>query len=135
LNSIIRLGAVASPFSSGNPADIGKKECKMAWTATNLVIQIIFGILGGHAAAAATKEHSFGALGHTIVGAIGGGLSGCFLQTIAGTLVTGTGDVMASNPVEQAVIQGLTGAVAGGIAVLAVGMIKLGIDNYKASNH
>ena len=107
----------------------------MAWTVTNLVIQIIFGILGGHAAAAATKEFNFGALGHTIAGAIGGILSGCFLQTIAGTLVTGTGDVMASNPVEQAVIQGLTGAVAGGIAVLLVGVIKLGMDHTKTPNH
>jgi hypothetical protein len=107
----------------------------MTWTVTNLAIQIIFGILGGHAAAAATKEHNFGALGHTIAGAIGGGLSGYFLQTIAGTLVTGTGDIMASNPMEQAVIQGLTGAVAGGIAVLVVGMIKLGIDHHKIPNH
>ena len=98
------------------------------------MIQIVFGILGGHAAAIATKEFSFGALGHTIAGAIGGGLSGFFLQTIAGNLVTGGGDAMATNPVEQAVTQGLTGAVAGGIAVLVVGMIKAGIDQHEASD-
>jgi uncharacterized membrane protein YeaQ/YmgE (transglycosylase-associated protein family) len=56
----------------------------MTWTFTNLVIQIIAGILGGHAAAAASKEHGFGALGHTIVGAVGGGLSGAFFQTRCG---------------------------------------------------
>ncbi|MGD0632809.1 MAG: hypothetical protein ABSA13_00830 [Beijerinckiaceae bacterium] len=106
----------------------------MTWTVANLVIQIIFGILGGHAAAAATKEFNFGALGHTIAGAIGGGLSGFFLQTVAGNLVTGGGDLTATNPVEQAVTQGLTGAVAGGIAVLAVAMIKFGIDQHRASN-
>ena len=34
----------------------------MVWTTTNLVIQIIAGILGGNVAALASKEHSFGAL-------------------------------------------------------------------------
>ena len=38
----------------------------MVWATTNLVIQIIAGILGGHAAALASKEHSFGVFGHTI---------------------------------------------------------------------
>jgi hypothetical protein len=42
----------------------------MEWTLTNLWIQIVAGILGGHAAAAATKEYSFGALGHTLAGMI-----------------------------------------------------------------
>ncbi len=65
----------------------------MAWTVTNLVIQIIAGSIGGHAAAAASKEHSFGALGHTIAGAVGGALSGYFLQTIVATVVTGKGAV------------------------------------------
>jgi len=57
------------------------------------VIQIIVGILGGHAAATAAKEHSFGAIGHTIVGALGGGLSGYFLQTFAGMVVTAGGSL------------------------------------------
>jgi len=48
---------------------------------TNVFIQIVAGILGGHAAAAAANEHSFGVFGHTIVGAGGGCLSGLFLQT------------------------------------------------------
>jgi len=65
----------------------------MNWTTTNLIIQIIAGILGGHGAAVASKEHSFGALGHTIAGAVGGAVSGYFLQTIVGTVVTGTGDI------------------------------------------
>ncbi|MDR3487949.1 MAG: hypothetical protein P4M05_23995 [Bradyrhizobium sp.] len=107
----------------------------MTWTFTNLVIQTIMGCLGGNAAAAVTKEYNFGTLGHSAVGAIGGGLSGLFLQTVAGTLVTGTGDAMASSPVEQAVLQGLTGAVAGGIAVLLTGIVKLGIDDHKTPSH
>ena len=61
----------------------------MTWTITNLAIQIIAGIIGGHGAAAASKEHSFGVLGHTIVGAVGGAISGYFLQTFVGTVVNG----------------------------------------------
>ncbi len=107
----------------------------MTWTATNLVIQIICGIFGGHAAAVAIKDHNFGALGHTIVGAIGGGISGCFLQTLVGTMVTGAGSVNTSSPAEQAVLQGLAGAVVGGIAVLVGGIIKHSIDQYKTPSH
>ena len=38
----------------------------MTWTVTNLVIEIIAGVVGAHAIAAAAKEHSFGVIGHTI---------------------------------------------------------------------
>ncbi len=70
----------------------------MTWTITNLVIEIIAGIIGGHGAAAASKEHSFGVLGHTIAGAVGGAISGYFLQTLVGTVVNGTGDSPARRP-------------------------------------
>jgi uncharacterized membrane protein YeaQ/YmgE (transglycosylase-associated protein family) len=105
----------------------------MTWTFTNLVIQIIAGILGGHAAAVAAKEHSFGALGHTIVGAVGGALSGAFLQTFAGTLVNANGNLNEPTAVEQAVLQGLAGAAAGGIVTLVVGFIKHSIDQHEPS--
>jgi uncharacterized membrane protein YeaQ/YmgE (transglycosylase-associated protein family) len=55
----------------------------VTWTATNLVVQIIAGIFGGNAISAAAKEHSFGMLGHTVAGAVGGAFSGYFLQTLA----------------------------------------------------
>jgi uncharacterized membrane protein YeaQ/YmgE (transglycosylase-associated protein family) len=99
-------------------------EIKMPWTLTNLVIQIITGILGGHAAAAASKEHSFGALGHTIAGAVGGALSGTFFQTLIGTMVTASGSMAEPTAFEQALIQGVTGAVVGGVCTLLVGLIK-----------
>jgi hypothetical protein len=105
----------------------------MTWTFTNLVIQIIAGILGGHAAAKGAKEHSFGALGHTVVGAVGGGLSGAFFQTFVGTMVTAGGSLTEPTVVEQSVLQGLTGAAAGGIVTLAVGFIKHGIEHHKSS--
>jgi uncharacterized membrane protein YeaQ/YmgE (transglycosylase-associated protein family) len=105
----------------------------MTWTVTNLVIQIIAGILGAHAAATAAKEHSFGALGHTIVGALGGALSGHFLQTLASTVVTGSGSINEPTAVEQAVLQGLTGAAAGGITMLAVGFVRHNMEQEKRS--
>src|SRR5262245_60079084 len=99
----------------------------MAWTATNLVIQIIAGVLGGHAAAAAAKEHSFGLVGHTIAGAVGGALGGLFLQTLAATMVTSTGALGEPTTVENAVVQGITGAAAGACVTLIVGLVKHGM--------
>jgi hypothetical protein len=107
----------------------------MTWTLANLVIQVVTGILGGHAAAAAVKEHGFGLLGHTIAGAVGGGLSGCFLQTIAATVVTASGSVGEPTLVESAVVQGLTGAVAGAAATLVVGLLKHSIDQHRSQKN
>ncbi len=104
----------------------------MAWTVTNLIVQIIAGILGGHAAAAVLKEHGFGVLGHTISGAAGGAVSGYFLQTIVGIVVNGTGEVQqGSDIVTQWVLQGLAGLVAGAIVTMAVGLLKHGIDQHR----
>jgi hypothetical protein len=101
----------------------------MEWTLTNFWIQVVGGVLGAHGAAtAAAKEHSFGAIGHTVVGALGGALGGFFLQTLATTMVTGTGSLNEPRIVEVVVLQGLTGAVVGGIAMLLVGFIKHSID-------
>lgn len=107
----------------------------MAWTISNLVIQIITGIVGGHAAAAAAHEHDFGAFGHTIVGALGGGLSGYFLQTLASTMVTASGSLNEPTLVEQSVLQGLTGAAAGGILTLVAGFLKHSIETHKAGKN
>jgi hypothetical protein len=38
----------------------------MNWTLTNFLIEMIAGIVGGHAIAVVAKEHNFGALRHTI---------------------------------------------------------------------
>jgi uncharacterized membrane protein YeaQ/YmgE (transglycosylase-associated protein family) len=104
----------------------------MTWTVTNLVIQITTGMVGGNLAAVLAKEHSFGALGHTIVGLSGGALSGYFLQILAGTVVTANGSVNEPTLVEQAILQGLTGAAAGAILVLVVGFVKHSIDQHRA---
>jgi uncharacterized membrane protein YeaQ/YmgE (transglycosylase-associated protein family) len=104
----------------------------MEWTVTNVWIQIICGIVGGHIAATITKEHNFGAIGHTVGGAIGGGISGYFFQSLAATMVTETGSQQPSRLFDQYVIQALTGAIAGGIAVLLVGLIRHSIDHHKS---
>jgi uncharacterized membrane protein YeaQ/YmgE (transglycosylase-associated protein family) len=44
----------------------------MIWTSTNLVIQIVTGVLGAHFAASAAEEHGFGFFGHTLAGLVGG---------------------------------------------------------------
>jgi len=104
----------------------------MTWTATNLLIQVIAGVVGGLAAAVLAKEHSFGTVGHIVTGALGGAFSGYFLQTLAGTMVTGAGTVNESDPVSGAILQGVAGLVAGAIVTLIVGFVKHSMDQHKA---
>jgi hypothetical protein len=103
------------------------------WTPTNLVIQVITGILGGHAAAVAAKEHSIGAVGHTLTGLIGGASSGFSLQTPASTVVTRSGGLNEPRMVEVIILQGLTGAPAGAIVTLATGFTKHALDHNKSN--
>ena len=67
----------------------------MIWTTSNLIIQIVTGILGGHFAATLAREHSFGFIGHTLTGLIAGAFSGYFLQSLAATVVTANGSLPA----------------------------------------
>ena len=104
----------------------------MTWTLTNLVIEIIAGIVGAHIISAAAKEHHFGAIGHTVAGAVGGALSGYFLQTLAATVVNSTGEVQQdANAVTQWLLQVLTGLAAGAIVTMAVGFAKHSVDQHR----
>lgn len=79
----------------------------MTWTTTNLIIESAAGILGGNAISAAVQEHSFGVLGHSLAGALGGAFSGYFLQTLAATIVNSTGEVRPNaDPVTQGCCKG-----------------------------
>ena len=109
-----------------------KKSYTMTWTLTNLVIEIIAGIVGGHAIAAVAKEHSFGALGHTITGALGGAFSGYFLQTLAALLVDSTGEAyQRADQVTLWFIQAITGLVAGAILTMAFGFGKQTFEQHR----
>ncbi len=90
---------------------------------TNLMVQIVAGLGGAHLTAVALQDHRFGWLGHSLVGVLAGALSGYFLQEIAVTVVTGSGSVNQPKLTEVAVIEVLTGAVAGAIAMAAVGFL------------
>ena len=109
----------------------------MIWTSTNLVIQIVTGILSAHFAATAAKEHSFGFVGHTLVGAVGGALSGYFLQRLAVTVtvVTADGSLNELTAADNAVLQGLAGIAAGGCLMLVVGFIKHSIEHHRSQNN
>jgi hypothetical protein len=96
----------------GNPVD---------WT-TALTVQIVAGFAGAHFAATALHEHRFGWIGHSLVGLIAGALSGWLLQTIVLTVVTGSGSTNELRPVEAIVIEAMTGAVVGAIAMASVGL-------------
>ena len=81
----------------------------------------------------AAKEHSFGVIGHTIAGAVGGAFSGYFLQTLAATVVNSTGEVQQdADAVTQWLLQGFTGLAAGAILTMAMGFAKHSIDQHKA---
>jgi hypothetical protein len=101
----------------------------MSWTLWGLAVQTIAGFCGAHAVASAAHEHRFGFIGHGIAGLVGGALSGTFLQEAAITMVTGSGSEYPSTVAEIAVTQALTGAVAGGILMLAIGFLR-GADSH-----
>ena len=94
----------------------------MDWT-TNLIVQIAAGFVGAHLAAAALHEQRFGWLGHSLVGAIAGSLSGDSLQSAVLTVVTGSGSLNKLRTGEAAIIEVLTGGSAGAIATAAVGFL------------
>jgi hypothetical protein len=94
----------------------------MDWT-TNLIVQIVTAFAGAHLAATALHEYRFGWVGHSLVGLIAGALSGYFLQTIVLTVVTGSGSLNEPGVADAAIIEALTGAVVGAIAMAAVGFL------------
>ena len=77
-------------------------------------------------AASVSHEHRFGFIGHSLAGLVGGALSGSFLQSLATTILNGSGSENSSSAAEIAVIHVVTGGVAGAIAMFAVGIFKKG---------
>jgi hypothetical protein len=91
----------------------------MTWTLINFLIEKIAGIVRGHAIAAAAKEQSFGALGHSVTGALGGAFSGYFLRTLAATVADSTGEINRhADQVKKWFIQAMAGLAAGAILTM-----------------
>ena len=93
----------------------------MTWTMTNLVIEIMAGIAGAHIVANAAREYSFGALGRSVVGAIGGCVGGYFFD--AAMVVNGSNALYQSRLLDQAMAHTLTATATGGILILATSFV------------
>jgi hypothetical protein len=78
------------------------------------------------------QEHSFGAFGHAVVGALGGALSGYFLQVRVIAVVDFNGDVrLPSDQVTQWFVLAIAGLVAGAILVMAAGLAKHMVEHHR----
>lgn len=93
----------------------------MTWTMTNLVIEIIAGIVGAHIVALGARVSNFGALGRSVVGAIGGYVGGYLLD--AAMVLNGSNALYVSRPLDQTMAQSLTAAATGGILILAISFV------------
>ena len=83
----------------------------MSETLINLIIQIIAGVGGGHAAGATVKNYTLGGIGNTIAGAIGGAAGGQLLQELVPTLASAASNVDIAALVGQVVGGGVGGAI------------------------
>ena len=92
----------------------------MTWTMTSLVIAIVAGIVGAHIVAISAQS-SFGALGRSVVGAIGGYVGGYFLN--AAMVVNGSDALNESRLLDQAMAHSLTAAATGGMLILAISFV------------
>src|SRR5262249_56982293 len=91
-------------------APVRCREEIMSGALVNLIVQILAGIAGGHAAGSTMKNFDLGALGNTIAGAVGGGVGGQLLQMLIPMLASGSGGVDIGSLIGQAVGGGASGA-------------------------
>jgi uncharacterized membrane protein YeaQ/YmgE (transglycosylase-associated protein family) len=83
----------------------------MSGTLINLIIQIIAGVVGGHAAGAMLKNYNLGVIGNTIAGAIGGAVGGQLLQQLMPALASAASNVDIGALIGQVVGGGVGGAI------------------------
>jgi uncharacterized membrane protein YeaQ/YmgE (transglycosylase-associated protein family) len=88
----------------------------MSGTLIDLIIQIIAGVVGGHAAGATLKNYTFGVIGNTIAGAIGGVVGGQLLQQAVPAL--------ANVDIGALIGQVVVGVVGGAILTVLAGVTK-----------
>ena len=92
----------------------------MSGTAMDLIIQIIAGVIGGYAARATIKDCTLGAIGNTIMGAIGGVIGGLLLQEAVPTLAGSAGNV----DIGALIGQVIGGGVGGFLLSVIAGVMK-----------
>jgi len=94
----------------------------MSGTIINLIIQLVAGALGGHAAGGFLKNIDLGPLAKTISGAAGGGIGGTILQS----LIPALSGAASSGGFDIATAAGnlVGGGVTGAIVTVIVGLIK-----------
>ena len=83
----------------------------MSGTLVDLIIQIIAGVIGGHAAGAVLKNWTFGAIGNTIAGAAGGVAGVALLQQVVPALAGTAGNVDIGALIGQIIGGGAGGAI------------------------
>ena len=93
----------------------------MTWTMTNLVIEIIAGIVGAHIVALEARGSNFGALGRSVVGAIGGYVGGYLLD--AAMVLNGSNALYVSRLLDQTMAHSFTAAATGGLLILAISFV------------
>ena len=103
----------------------------MTWAYSNLLIQTAAGIFGAHMVAIALAEFALGFLSHTLIGVLGGGMGGLFLQQIAVTMVTGSGSLNVPTVAGNVALQLGAGAASGACLMLVIGLIKHGIHEQR----
>jgi uncharacterized membrane protein YeaQ/YmgE (transglycosylase-associated protein family) len=92
----------------------------MSVAVMDLIIQIIAGVIGGHAAGAIIKDFTVGAIGNTIMGAIGGVFGGLLLQEVVPALAGSAGNVDIGALVGEVV----GGGVGGFLLTVIAGVMK-----------
>jgi uncharacterized membrane protein YeaQ/YmgE (transglycosylase-associated protein family) len=93
----------------------------MTWTMTNLMIEMVAGIVGAHVVAIAAREYRFGALGRSVVGAVGGYVGGYLLD--AAMVLNGSNALYVSRLLDQTMAHSFTAAATGGILILAISFV------------
>lgn len=77
----------------------------------NLLISLFSGVAGGNIAGAAVKDSGFKALGNSILGAVGGGLSGIIMQALGLFNQSGGAGVDFSSVISNVGAGGVGGAI------------------------
>ena len=95
----------------------------MSGTLINLIIQIIAGVIGGHAAGATLKNYTLGRIGNTIAGAIGGAVGGALIQELVPALASPASNVDIVALLGQVVGAGVGGAILAVLSGVAAWMV------------